>query len=172
MIQFTLVFAATECQGWPRIRIGVDGDVLVDHDFTSQTESVCVDIDLLPGQHCLEIERWGKQTTNVHHRDGVILQDQTVTLREIYLDDVKLPEWWTSSGSFYYNDQIIHQGMIWGPNGVYRLPFQTPFVTWILAEKTRRWPDIISLYPPTEPNQTRLRDLLDQFEQDLQRVSV
>jgi hypothetical protein len=172
MTPVTFVFTATECQGWPRIRIAVDGDVLVEHDFDQDRASVTVDLDLDSGHHCFEIERWGKQSFNMVLQDNSIVADQTVTLESIYIQDVCLPDWFMSSGQFHWEGGVIDQGIIWGPNGVYRIEFEYPLISWILKEKVRRWPSVISLYPPTDQNQQHLRELLDQFEKDLKRVRV
>jgi len=172
MTCLTFVFEATECNGWPRIRIGVDGDVLVDHDFVCAAESVNVDLDLEPGNHVLEIERWGKQTINVDFRDGKILQDQTVTLKDIYLQDVKLPYWFIISGRFCSDQGVLDQVTTWGPNGTYQLRFGFPLERWLLQEKVKRYHTVETVFGPTDSNHSHLRSVLDQFEQDLKRVQV
>ena len=107
-------FEATECNGWPKIRIGIDGDVLVDHDFTSSYEYVKVNYDVVDGAHTFDIERWGKQNFNIVHDQGIILQDQTVTLKNIWVQDVCLPEWVKSQGTFRFDDVTLLAGLTWG----------------------------------------------------------
>lgn len=172
MTRLTLVFLATECNGWPRIRVGVDADTLVDHDFVSANESVDVDLDLDPGAHVLEIERWGKQSTNIDFQNGKILRDQTVTLQDIYLHDVKLPYWFLISGKFVTDQMVYDQVTTWGPNGVYQLRFGFPLEHWILREKVQKYPAVQTVYSPSDSNHKHLRQILDNFEQDLQRVQV
>lgn len=165
-------FTATECQGWPRIRICIDGDVLLDHDFSSSQESVEVEYDVIDGEHTIEIERWGKQNFNLVHQDGEILKDQTVTLDNIWIDDVCLPEWVKSSGEFTWEGGTIPNGLVWGPNGVFSIPVQTPLVPWIIEQKFKSSGDMIGLFVPTADNQQQLNKLLDQFQQDLDQINV
>lgn len=172
MTCLTFVFDATECNGWPRIRIGVDGDVLIDHDFVCDSESVQLELDLDAGHHVLEIERWGKQSINVDFQDGKILRDQTVTLRDIYLQDVKLPYWFIISGQFCCDQGVFDQVTTWGPNGCYRLRFGVPFERWILKQKVDNCPEVQTVYSPTESNHAALATMLDKFEKDLERIQV
>ena len=165
-------FEATECNGWPKIRIGIDGDVLVDHDFTSSHEYVEVKYDVVDGAHTFDIERWGKQNFNIVHDQGIILQDQTVTLKNIWVQDVCLPEWVKSQGTFRFDDVTLPAGLTWGPNGVYSIPAQTPLVNWIVHQNTQRNGSMIGLFVPTEVNQQALTQALEKFKQDLGNVGV
>jgi len=165
-------FTATECQGWPRIRICIDGDVLLDHDFSSSQESVEIEYDVIDGDHTIEIERWGKQNFNMIHQDGEILKDQTVTLDDIWIQDVCLPEWFKSSGQFVWQQGVIPNGLTWGPNGVFSIPFQSPLIPWIVKQKFKDSTDQPGLYIPTDSNQQQVHQLLEKFQNDLNQVNV
>lgn len=165
-------FIATECQGWPKIRICIDGDVLLDHDFSEPLESVEIEYDVIDGKHTIEIERWGKQHFNVVCHENQILQDQTVTLDNIWIDDVCLPDWVKTSGTFTWEQGSIPNGLTWGPNGVFSIPIVTPLLSWVIKQNIEKNGDIIGVYVPTQRNLQQLHERLEEFQKDLDRVNV
>lgn len=163
MTVLTFKFSSTECNGWPKLRFCVDDDVLVEYDFDSDTASVDIPLDLIDGNHVLEIERYGKTEDQTN---------QLVTLEDIYIQDVRLPDWFKSSGTFYFHDQAIQSGLIWHPNGKFILSFCTPIINWFVDQRLERWGPIESLFNPSQHNKQRLHQSLAEFKQELNDVKV
>lgn len=156
----TLQLAATECHGWPRIRIVIDNDIIQEYDFDQPTVNLDIPLDLLPGDHVLEIERYGKTDHNIVFVDGKILQDQTVTLIDMYVDGVKLPEMFKYDSKFCYNDSELPSVLVWGPNGVWSWKFTTPLLENLIDRKNAgvTSPSLVI------PNRDNVDELLDQIE--------
>ena len=130
-----LKFLATEHNGWPKIRFVIDNDVIQEYEFTEESADVELEIDLLDGDHVLEIERYGKTDSNVLFVDGQILKDQSVTLVDMFVDNVQLPDLFKYSGKFCYNDVEIPSSTVWGPNGKWLWKFKTPLLTFLIDYK-------------------------------------
>lgn len=131
-------FESQNCNGWPQLRFIIDNDVHLEHQISQNSERVDLSIDLLPGLHSLDIERFGKRIPdNIVFKDGQILQDQMICLTDIYIDDIKLPDMIKYSGIFKYEDQVISGGLWWGPNGIWNLPFATPLIDWVINIKQK-----------------------------------
>jgi len=158
MNQLTLAFEATECNGWPSLRFCIDHDIQQEITFSGPSAVVTLDIDLLDGVHELEIERYAKTNNNVVFVDNKILQDQLVTLTDIYVDDVKLPDMFKYSGTFYYHDQAVKSGTIWGPNGKYIWSFETPLLNWLISQRKKGSDTVVDLFNPDNTQQL-LNDL-------------
>lgn len=163
MTVLTFKFSAVESMGWPKLRFCIDNDVLLEYDFDKETAQIELPLDLIDGDHVLEIERYGKTDQQ---------ENQAVTLEDIYIEDVRLPDWFKSSGTFYFFDQAIPSGLIWYPNGKYILNFSTPIINWFVDQRLEKWGPIESLFNPSESNKQKLYQTLDQFEQELNDVKV
>jgi len=163
----TFKFRASEYNGWPKLRFCVDNDVLLEYDFDQEEGIVDLDLDLLDGEHILEIERYGKTTKNINFVDGKVLADQTVELLDIYIDNVKLAESFKFQGSFHYEGQEVQAGLLWGPNGKYFWNFQTPIIDWVVREKNRLREPTQDLITPGKPETEKVLKKLDEFEQAL-----
>jgi hypothetical protein len=114
----TLHLQASECNGWPKIRILIDNDIIQEYEFNQATVTIDIHIDLLDGDHVLEIERYGKTDQNIVFVDGQILKDQVVVLEDMYVDGVKLPEMFKYDSKFCYNNLEFPSVLTWGPNGL------------------------------------------------------
>lgn len=126
-------FDSQNCNGWAQLRFLIDNDIYLEHQITSAKERVDLQLDLLPGAHCLQIERYGKRTPeNIVFVDGKILQDQMTSLVDIYIDDIRLPDHIKYSGVFAHDDQTVPGGLWWGPNGTWTLNIETPLLDWVI----------------------------------------
>lgn len=154
-------FNVTEYNGWPSIVFLVDDDTLLEHQFTHEQETVELPIDLLEGEHLLEIERTnvGKNNTEID-ANGNIVKDQLVELVEMYVDDVKLPEFFKYRGVYHLNGTKYPQGLVWGGNGVWQWNFETPMVEWAIDTKV----DHANSYQGiTKPNKEKIIEAKEHF---------
>lgn len=134
-----LHFSATECNGWPKLKFLIDLDQIEDVLIDSSDVLVSVPLDLLDGDHVLSIELYDKKPNNtIVDQKMNIIQDQTVELIDMSIDNIKLPEYFKYLGVYYYNDIPHPQASVWGINGVWKWNFQTPIITWLLDKKTEQ----------------------------------
>lgn len=134
-------FDSQNCNGWAKLRFLIDNDIYLEHEITSATEQVDLQLDLLPGPHCLQIERYGKRIPeNIVFVDGKILQDQITSLVDIYVDGIKLPDFVKYSGVFTHDDTVVKGGLWWGPNGTWSLDIETPLLDWIINIRRTQHP--------------------------------
>lgn len=167
MTQLTLCFLSTHCNGWPKIRISIDNDIIEEVDIASEHTEVHVPIDLLHGPHTFYVERYGKQSCNIEFADDRILKDQTVTLTGMRVDDVCLPDMFLYRSKFCFDQQVISGGLTWGPNGVWLWEFESPLLTWLIDEKNQgaESPDMVI---PGEKNLSSLKTTLEDFKKSWQ----
>lgn len=163
MTVLTFAFTVSSGIALPNIRFKVDNRDLGHQQLAVGESTAMLSLSVTDGEHVIEIERYGKLDQH---------GDQSVTLDDIYIEDVRLPAWVKSSGQFHYNDTVVDSGLIWYPNGRYLLTVQTPVINWIVDERIRRWGEIPSLFAPTLAQRQQLTDILNNFEQALQDVKV
>lgn len=136
MNKIKLTFKATECNGWPKLQFLIDQDLIEDYAFTSDTAEITIPVDLVEGTHSLFVELYGKTANNTKiDADGNIIQDQTVELINMYVDDILLPDFYKWLGTYKFNNQIHLQALKWGCNGVWTWDMQIPLVSWLLDKK-------------------------------------
>ena len=158
-------FKATEYNGWPKIRIMFNGDVYEEVTLSQPEQFVEVPLNLPSGKHLLEIERYDKTDNNVLFVDGQILQDQTVELADIYVDDIKLGNLFKYNNAvFKHRDGEIVNSYIWGLNGTFSWSFETPIIPWLIKVKQTLEDDNINLYIPGRQNTTELTNLIEKIE--------
>ena len=167
-----LKFQATNYNGWPKLRFCVDNDVLQEFDFVEEEGIVELELDLFDGEHTLEIERYGKTHNNINFVDGQVLADQIVELVDLYVDNVKLSTSFKFQGTFYFEDQIVPSGLLWGPNGKYIWKFQTPIIAWIVNEKNKVREPTQDLITPGKPETQKVYEKLDEFERLLDNIKI
>ena len=131
----SLVFSASFCNGWPKIKVYLDEDLYHDYEFVSHSGIVDLPIDLLDGPHILKIELYNKTNQNTKIEDDAIIQDQLVTLENIKVDGVIVPKEFLYKGQYTVNNIAPHQGLTWGINGHWSWNFQTPIINWIIIQK-------------------------------------
>jgi len=158
-------FSATEFNGWPWLRVLVDGQIVDQLCLTNATQSVTVDVDLATGQHLLEFERFNKTDNNtLVDAQGQILKDQGVVLQNIWYQDVKLPMDYLWQGVFCYNNTPMPSVLHWGPNGVWSWLFETPVLPWIISIKNQQRSQAHELFVPTV-------DRVAEFKQKISKIS-
>jgi len=172
MNQLIFHFLATECNGWPKIKFSINDSTILDHEFVSAEEKIVLPLELDPGSYTLNIERYGKTYDNCKVENNVIVQDQLVTLKEIFIDDVKLPNYIKYSGIFCFNNSEHPQSVDWGPNGIFKLPIGVPLVDWAIKEKINRSNPVMNLFVPLPADRERFVKNLNAFEQELANVKV
>jgi hypothetical protein len=135
-MQLKLIFNATECNGWPKIRFFIDLDQIEDLTTDSNNIEVNIPIDLLDGEHNLDIELYGKKPINtIIDAQKNIIKDQIVELVDIYVDNIQLPTYFKYLGIYHYNNIAHPQALTWGINGIWKWSFTTPIIPWILEKK-------------------------------------
>lgn len=166
----TLVFelSATECSGWPWIRIRIDDTVHLEQQLTQEKNKIALDLNLPAGTHVLNIERFNKTDQNTMVDDhGNILQDQTVSLKNIWYDNVALPIDYLWQGEFCYNSKSHKSVLSWGPNGHWYWQFETPILPWLVNIKNNSRRQAFEILIPTTENierlKTRIKQLQDEF---------
>ena len=160
-IKFT--FKITECNGWPLVRVLLDNDLYEDHQFLSEQGEIVIPVEVLDGDHNISIERYGKHTRNtIVDQQGNILKDQLVELLDIYIDDIKLPEWFSYLGTYTFNGNAYPQAKIWGGNGIWEWPFATPLITWVLDKKTE---NNEKYNPPTKSELVKWKELVEKYQE-------
>lgn len=131
----TLVFQPYEFSGFPKIKIALNSQPIADIEITKLTK---VDIPLPSDENqCLTVERYGK--TDNHTRvdaHGTIIADQMVELVNMKYNSITLPDVIRYQGIFRYNDQVLPQSTLFGPNGIWTFEFSMPFTRW--ANETSR----------------------------------
>ena len=133
-------FTATKCRSWPKLKLYVDNTLYKELSFNSATGAIDVKVDaLFHGNHVIDIELHGKTIYNTIVKDNVIVEDQTVTLDSVYLDDVKLPDFVKYKGIFDSTDQTLSPCLTWGLNGKWSLNFTSPVINWLLETKTSEY---------------------------------
>jgi hypothetical protein len=156
----TLELQASECNGWPKIRILIDNDIIQEYEFDQEIATIDLSMDLLDGEHVLEIERYDKTNNNIVFVDGMILQDQSVTLLDLYVDGVKLPDMFKYDGKFCYNDLELPGVLDWG---VWTWKFAIPLLE-NLIDRKNAGVDSPSLVIPNKDNVTKLLDQINEFK--------
>jgi hypothetical protein len=134
----TLKFRCIDCNGLPQARIKLNGDLILDHQFTSVEESHSINIDSVSGDHVLTVERYNKQSYNMILEDGNIVQDQILEITDVQVDDTSIPEFVVYENCEFSWDTQVHAGSrYFGPNGVWTYRFSTPIITHILDLKIK-----------------------------------
>lgn len=134
-----LEFNATECNGWPKINVLLDNDLYQEYQFTNDTAIIQLPVDLLDGEHTLAVELVGKNVNNTMvDSTGTIVGDQLVELLAMYVDNVRLTDFFRYNGIYTTNTgQVLLRATKWGFNGVWELKFKTPLITWVLDEQIK-----------------------------------
>lgn len=129
-------FIVSECNGWPSLHFLINDDLYLDHHFTQEHELVSLPIDLLDGDHMLALEITQKTPKNtIVDSNGKIVKDQLIELKHIYINDIKLPEYYLYNSVYKFHNQEYKQALLWGCNGVWEWKFSTPIVSWALDFK-------------------------------------
>lgn len=131
----------------PTIKIGVDSTILFDGNITTQMD---FDVPNVKGSHTLWIEHYGKLPNETTEHN-----DTHVFIKNILFDDIDLDQIdyckLTHRGRFYpkYNTDYVKDCIMSGTvlpeyispnhylghNGVWKLDFEMPAMSWIIKEQ-------------------------------------
>jgi hypothetical protein len=129
--QVIIHFRASDFNGYPNLRIWLDGQILVDHSCCNDHWTYEFELDQNIATRCLQIERYGKTNQN-YSAD----QDQVLELVSIQIDGIVVPSYILDKHSqFEFDDQIHLGSRYFGPNGTWTWNFATPVITYILDQK-------------------------------------
>ena len=147
-MKFNLELSATIGVTWPKITISVNEttvDCFIINESTKIIEFECADIN---DQNTLTISFNKTQDETVISENGSILQDQSLTLVRMWIDDVLMEPWLLTDGVYYpeyfpgFLDQCpnspkeIKSQLSWHFPGKYAIRFLQPFWPWY--SKVRR----------------------------------
>ena len=140
MNQLHITFRSHWCNGWPRARISLDGDIIVDHEFSQDIETIMVMIDRSPGPHAISVHRHGKGIEHMEFdANGDIVRDQILEITDLHVQQARIPDYVLDQNSrFEFDDQCHAGSRYFGPNGVWTFEFATPMVTWVLDQKIKQ----------------------------------
>jgi hypothetical protein len=173
----SIFFTASECNGWPKIKFYLDDDLYEDFTFTDVSSKIDIPLSLLDGEHELTIEIYNKtNASTLLDENNNIVKDQLITLDQIAIDDVILPDFVKYSGVYIVGDNTYPQALTWGLNGRWVLKFSVPFITWVLDLKNQKMTisksKKLSVGEHTEYKKQKLIFYLDKLEEILTKCPV
>ena len=134
----TIKFRCIECNGLPYARVMLDQKLLYDHAFTTLDESLQICLPVDNQLHRLAVERYNKQSHNMILDGQTIVQDQTLQIVDLLVDNILVPGYILDKHSKFCWLDNEHQGSrYFGPNGIWTFDFGTPFISWVLDEKIK-----------------------------------
>lgn len=133
MNKLTLHFRCTDCNGFPQAKIILDNELICDHNFLCDQETIVLNIDTSPGDHCLIVERHSKKNDNFIFVNGKIIKDQILEIIKLSVDNIAIPMHIVDSNcKFSYHDRVDVGSRYFGPNGIWSFTFSTPLIQHIL----------------------------------------
>ena len=84
---------------YPKVKIFIDGDLLEEKTFEKQKETVTIPVDMIDGDHLLEIEHFDKTNRDTEYKNGEILRDTKFTIEKINICSYDIPY------SFFLNQE-------------------------------------------------------------------
>lgn len=147
--QIKIDFKAWKYIDWPSIRVHVNGDLLEEKILNDTKISMEIPLDLMDGDHLLEIEHFGKSSKNtLVDTNGKIIKDTKFIIDRITINGYELPlellkscrfeADWTQFHRPAGMPDVFKQSCIIGPNGFWHLPFVTPIDKWIIDSRRQQ----------------------------------
>jgi len=135
--KLTFACRASNHNGYPKIKLFLDGKELEPYDINQELFTIAVDLDHSDKHTVLIIERYGKTDQNVSvDSHGNIINDQYLEILDIKIDNVPVPDFILNSiPRFEFNDQCHVGSKFFGPNGIWTFEFKTPFIQYVLDQK-------------------------------------
>jgi len=132
----TLTFRSHECNGYPKARICVNGNLVCDHSFTQDVEDITIAIDSVQEFNTLTVERYGKENHHMVFENNQILKDQVLEIIGGRVRSARLPDYiFDKHSCFEFHGQVHPGSRYFGPNGTWTFKFGSPVVTWALDQK-------------------------------------
>jgi hypothetical protein len=133
----TLSCKATEYNGFPKITVLLDHKVFSEVGISTEQFDILIPLDHTRSKKCLQLHRHGKTDQNVLlDPQGKIIQDQTLEILQIKIDDIAIPNFLIYANSQFEFDNQCHPGSCFiGPNGLWTFKFYTPIIEYILDER-------------------------------------
>ncbi len=125
--KLTIFFRATDCKGFPSIKVLLDNKVLLDYTLANEIFQFDIELtqDVKPRQ--LQVERYGKTDLN---------KSQVLEIVRLEVDDIPIPTFLLSKQSkFEFNNQTHIGTQYFDPNGLWTFDFCSPIITYILDLK-------------------------------------
>jgi hypothetical protein len=130
---------------FPKVKIYIDHTLVDTVHFKKETESISIPIELEEGKHVLEIEHFGKTSQDTNFANGTLVADTEFTIESITIDDFKFfyyllclcefrADWKGMEKPQGFPD-LIRQSRTVGPNGKWRLAFETPIDNWLIQRR-------------------------------------
>lgn len=130
---------------FPKVKIYVDRELIEEVQFDKEEQTVRVLVALEDGKHTLEIEHFDKTSRDTQIKDGNIVADTKFTINSIVIDDFDFSSSLLYQCEFRANwkdldkpkdfPDVLSQSLTIGPNGIWRLPFETPIDDWLIQCK-------------------------------------
>ena len=145
MNHITIDFKNYKFKRFPKVNIYVDDDLIEEVHFDKDEQSVHIPVALEDGKHILEIEHFGKTSRDTQVKDGKIVADTKFTIKSIVVDDFNFFSSLLYQCEFRANwkdldkpkdfPDVLTQSFTIGPNGTWRLPFETPIDDWLIQRR-------------------------------------
>ncbi len=124
-----------------QVQVRFDGNVVLDEEISRQTPVYFDFNDDDVGEHCLEIELLNKTHNHtVLNSDGKIVNDSSILIENIALDDIPLGYIATQTAIYTHNNNDSSEPVMdpfyseIGCNGVVQLKFTSPVYLWLLEK--------------------------------------
>lgn len=101
-MKFTVIAKAQFSVEWPRIEVTVNGNICGTAEIQDVAE-IDFDIDLNQAYNTIAIRYINKQQHHTVFENGAIVQDQTLELQQVRLNDILLDNWFLTQGHYYPN---------------------------------------------------------------------
>lgn len=147
MNHITIVFKNYKFRRFPKIKIYVDDDLIEEVHFDKEEQSMHIPVALDNGKHILEIEHFGKTSRDTQVKDGKIVADTKFTIKSVVVDNFEFSSSLLYLCEFRANWKDLHkptefpdvlrQSFTIGPNGTWRLPFETPIEDWLIQRRIK-----------------------------------
>lgn len=147
-LHFKIGLSGTSEQKQPKFSIAIDGNTVQEGTLTlapNVTEYFEFDVSLTEEAHELQISLLNKESTDtIQDSEGNIVSDMLLNIDSIEVDELDLGSllWTASIYNPIYPDHYLNQDqrnikdvtncVHLGWNGVWRLPFDSPFYIWLL----------------------------------------
>ena len=180
-------FKAWKYLAWPMVRIHVNGDLLEEKILDHPNVQVTIPLDLMEGDHLLEIEHFGKSSKNtLVDSKGKIIKDTKFVINKITINGYELPfnlirtcrfeADWSKFHRPTGMPDVFKQSCVVGPNGFWHLPFCTPVEKWIIDSRRqeRKESNDTITYESYEPSTHSTVDyiLTDEDKKTIQEIKA